>query len=47
MNMASKDKYKSLLEKYKLALTKNPKLNLSAFCRLNVSVSALPYFSLA
>ena len=33
--MASKDKYKSLLEKYKLALTKNPKLNLSAFCRLN------------
>ena len=45
MNMASKDKYKSLLEKYKLALTKNPKLNLSAFCRLNrASVSGMHHY---
>ena len=43
MNMASKDKYKSLLERYKQPLIKNPKLNLSAYCRLNgVSVSGMP-----
>ena len=42
MNMASKDKYKSLLERYKQALIKNPKLNLLAYCRLNgVSVSGM------
>ena len=45
MNMTSKEKYKSLLEKYKLALTKNPKLNLSAFCRLNrASVSGMHHY---
>ena len=42
MNMASKDKYKSLLERYKQALIKNPKQNLSAYCRLiGVSVSGM------
>ena len=45
MNMASKDKYKSLLERYKQALIKNPKLNLSAYCRLNdVSVSGMHHY---
>ena len=45
MNMASKDKYKSLLERYKQALVKNPKLNLSAYCRLNgVSVSGMHHY---
>ena len=45
MNMASKDKYKSLLERYKQALIKNPKLNLSASCRLNgVSVSGMHHY---
>ena len=40
--MASKDKYKSLLERYKQALIKNPTPNLSAYCRLNrVSVSGM------
>ena len=42
--MASKDKYKSLLERYKQALIKNPKLNLSAYCRLNGQAD---YFSSA
>ena len=45
MNMASKDKYKSLLERYKQALIKNPKLNLSAYCRLNgVSISGMHHY---
>ena len=45
MNMASKDKYKSLLERYKQALIKNPKLNFSAYCRLNgVSVSGMHHY---
>ena len=45
MNMASKDKYKSLLERYKQALIKNPKQNLSAYCRLNdVSVSGMHHY---
>jgi hypothetical protein len=45
MNMASKDKYKSHLERYKQALIKNPKLNLSAYCRLNgVSVSGMHHY---
>ena len=43
--MASKDKYKSLLERYKQTLIKNPKLNLSAYCRLNgVSVSGMHHY---
>ena len=45
MSMVSKDKYKSLLERYKQALIKNPKLNLSAYCRLNdVSVSGMHHY---
>ena len=45
MNMASKDKYKSLLERYKQTLIKDPKLNLSAYCRLNgVSVSGMHHY---
>ena len=43
--MASKDKYKSILELYKQALITNPKLNLSAYCRLNgVSVSGMHHY---
>lgn len=43
--MASKDKYKNLLERYKQALIKNPKLNLSAYCRLNgVSISGMHHY---
>ena len=43
--MASKDKYKSLLERYKQTLIKNPKVNLSAYCRLNgVSVSGMHHY---
>jgi hypothetical protein len=42
MNMASKDKYKSLLERYKQALIKNPKLNLSAFFVRPLRAAALP-----
>ena len=43
--MANKDKYKSILERYRQALIKNPKLNLSAYCRLNgVSVSGMHHY---
>ena len=43
--MASKDKYKSILERYKQAIIKNPKLNLSAYSRLNgVSVSGMHHY---
>lgn len=44
-NMANKDKYKSVLERYKQALIKNPKLNLSAYCRLNgASISGMHHY---
>ena len=45
MNMASKDRASYLLERYKQALIKNPKLNLSVYCRLNgVSVSGMHHY---